>query len=336
MVADGPGLTTVLLVREESQIADARRQIATLARAVDFDEEVHGRIAIIATELATNLVRHGHGGRMLFRILGDRRGIELIASDSGPGMADVQECLRDGFSSNGTSGNGLGAIRRMAGVFDLFSAPGKGTVVLAQILADDRAQRSPLQLGAVCIPISGERECGDQWQVQVAGERTRIALVDGLGHGPDAAQAALAAIRVIEQTGQSAPAMVLERTHQAIAASRGAAMAVCDIEPAGAKPVIFCGTGNIAGVVIGREGQRSMISLYGIVGHQQRKTQEFSYPWSADSLLVMHSDGLQTRWSLDPYPGLRSRHPGVIAAILMRDFSRNRDDLCIVVAKEAR
>jgi anti-sigma regulatory factor (Ser/Thr protein kinase) len=336
MIADGPGLTTVMPISEDSQVAEARRRIASLARGLDFDEAGHGRIAIIATELANNLVRHGGGGCMLFRILADRSGMELIASDNGPGMADIQECMRDGFSTNGTAGNGLGAIRRMAGAFDLFSAPGRGTVVLTQIYVEGFPAREQPLFSALCIPMSGEIVCGDSWRVQACGARTRVAVVDGLGHGPDAAMASLAAIRVVEQAGSSSPAQVIELVHKAIAASRGAAMAICDFDLTGSQPATYCGIGNISGTVIGPEGQRSMISLNGIVGHQQRRTHEYSYPWTADSLLIMHSDGLQTRWSLDPYPGLRNRHPGIIAAILRRDFSRARDDLCIVVVKGER
>jgi len=128
------GQTLVLTVREETQIGESRRAIGVQARLLDFDESAQGRIAIIASEMATNLVRHGGGGEILCRLLPGDAGIELIACDRGRGMVDVEECLRDGFSTGGTAGTGLGAIRRLATTFDIYSVHGMGTVVLAQVL----------------------------------------------------------------------------------------------------------------------------------------------------------------------------------------------------------
>ncbi len=326
--------TTRLAIRDVSQVADARRQVAALIQAVGFDEEVLGRIAIIVTELTTNLLVHGHGGDLLCRALPGDEGLELIACDRGPGMADVQECLRDGFSTAGTAGNGLGAIVRLSSTFDLFSAPGQGTVVLAQVLVRREAPRRRFLIGAVCLPLIGESACGDDWLAQASGSRLRVIVVDGLGHGPEAAVAAQLAIASGSEAPDQPPALVLDRVHRAIAATRGAAVAVCDIDIERGS-VTFCGVGNIAGVLLGVQ-QRSLVSHNGIVGHQQRRTQEFSYPWIAGGMAILHSDGVQTRWSLDDYPGLRARHPAVIAAVLQRDFSRGRDDVCVVVAKEER
>jgi anti-sigma regulatory factor (Ser/Thr protein kinase) len=335
MSTDDSGLTTVITVNDESQIAEARRHVASLTRSMACDEAGHGRIAIITTELATNIIRHGHGGELLCRILGNGSGIELIACDHGPGMANIQECMRDGFSTNGTSGNGLGAVRRLSVVFDMYSAPGKGTVLVAQVAAPGPAHLPRMSIGAVCIPLAGESACGDNWRIQESSGGIRIVVADGLGHGVDAAHASLGAMRVVEETAKSSPRAVIETAHRAIGGSRGAAMAVCDIQVALGQTT-FCGIGNISGIVVTPEGQRNMMSHNGIVGHNQRKIQEFTYPWMDNAILIMHSDGLQTRWSLDEYPGLRNCHPSVIAAVLRRDFSRDRDDLCIVVVKVAQ
>jgi hypothetical protein len=100
----------------------------------------------------------------------------------------------------------------------------------------------------------------------------------------------------------------------------------------------FCGVGNISGVILSPdEGQRtSLVSHNGTLGHTIRKVQEFVYPWSPDSLLIMHSDGLATHWNLDRYPGLAVQHPSLISGILYRDFSRKRDDVTVLVARESR
>jgi hypothetical protein len=74
----------------------------------------------------------------------------------------------------------------------------------------------------------------------------------------------------------------------------------------------------------------------GIAGHEARRIHEFSYPFPDDGLLVLHSDGLKSQWSLDGYPGLAERDPALIAGILFRDFNRGRDDVTVVVARVSR
>ena len=108
-------------------------------------------------------------------------------------------------------------------------------------------------------------------------------------------------------------------------------MAVLD-EPAGV--IRFAGIGNIAAVVLNGAERRHLVSLNGIVGHEYRKVSEFAQPWQAQSVLVLHSDGIGTHWDLLRYPGLLGRDPSLIAGILYRDFTRGRDDATVVVLKE--
>ncbi len=74
-----------------------------------------------------------------------------------------------------------------------------------------------------------------------------------------------------------------------------------------------------------------MPSLPGIVGGQYRKAQVFDYADVTGNLLILYSDGLQSRWNLQEYPGLVHRHPAVIATVLHRDFCRGRDDVTVLV-----
>ena len=110
-------------------------------------------------------------------------------------------------------------------------------------------------------------------------------------------------------------------------ATRGAAVAVADLDSR-AGVVRFCGLGNITGSVTAPDaGRRQMVSHNGTAGLQARTMQEFAYPWTAGALLILHSDGLATHWSLDCYPGLARRDPSLIAGVLFRDFARGRDDV---------
>ena len=97
----------------------------------------------------------------------------------------------------------------------------------------------------------------------------------------------------------------------------------------------FCGVGNaVASLLIGA-ASRTMVSQNGTAGAEARRIQEFSYPWPADALLVMHTDGLSAQWQLPKYSGLRFRHPALVAAVLYRDFRRVRDDATVLVVRDA-
>jgi len=318
-------------------VAEARREVTGLARAIGFDESVIGRVALVVTEAASNLVKHTPEGQFLARAF-DRDGvaaIEVLALDQGPGMANTGESLRDGYSTAGSQGTGLGAIKRLSDEFDIYSIPGKGTALVAQLWSrrpPSGNRPAPLEIGAVCLPKFGEVACGDAWAVEWRGGHCVILVADGLGHGADAATASMAAVNALRTHPQLAPAAMIEFAHGALRGTRGAALAVADLDLT--LEVRYAGIGNIAGMVYSPHGARHMVSHAGIVGHEARKIQEFVYPWSQDSLLVMHSDGLATHWNLDQYPGLTSRRPSLIAGVLYRDFARGRDDVTVVVAKK--
>jgi anti-sigma regulatory factor (Ser/Thr protein kinase) len=326
-----------LQVTEKSAVAEARREVTGLARTVGFSENDIGRVAIVVTEATSNLVKHTPQGQLLARAF-DRGGvavIEVLALDQGPGIANVGESLRDGYSTAGSPGTGLGAIKRLADEFDIYSNPGKGAALVAQLWSRRPASGSrpaPLEIGAVCLPYPGDEVCGDAWAVEWRGGHCVILVADGLGHGPDAAVAARAAVNALRTHPELAPAALIEFAHGALRSTRGAALAVADLDLA--SEVRYAGIGNISCITLAPGGARHMVSHSGIVGHEVRKIQEFVYSWSEDSLLVMHSDGLATHWNLDQYPGLAGRSPSLIAGVLYRDFARGRDDVTVVVAKK--
>jgi hypothetical protein len=262
--------------------------------------------------------------------------LELLAIDRGSGMKDVGRCLQDGYSTGGTPGTGLGAVSRLSSTFDLFSAPGQGTVVLSRTARQAGASSSPapawsLEFGAVCIALAGEIECGDTWRIADDGARVGMLVADGLGHGPLAAKAAQAAAKAYGERPFDEPTALMNCLHQALSGGRGAAVACARLRP-GDLRVDYAGVGNICGTVATRERSRGMVSHNGTLGVQKLRTQQFEYEWALDSRVVMHSDGLSARWTLAAYPGLFGRHPAVVAAVLYRDFSRKRDDATVLVA----
>lgn len=292
-------------------------------------EEQANNAAIVASEAASNIAKHGLQGVVLLRELSS--GIEVLATDSGKGMADVSRSMSDGYSTTGTAGTGLGAIKRLSSMFDIYSRPNGGTSIVSRIV--DGAASSRLAVGVVNRPKVGEQLCGDAWASKQVGNEFWVVVADGLGHGPDAHQAALEAVRMFRQTsGHRSTTDALETMHGALRKTRGAAVAVAQIDLA-AGELRFAGVGNIACTVLGATTWKSMMSHNGILGHEVRRIQEFSNPWTPGSKLVMNSDGLST-WSLDRYPGLFARHPSLMAAVLYRDHWRKRDDVTVFVAQE--
>lgn len=313
-------------IRDSSAIGAARRDALRLATEVSLDGAASGRLGLIVTELATNLLHHAQGGELLLQgiALGDHGVVEVLALDRGPGIADLEKCLRDGYSSSGTMGNGLGAIRRLATEFDLVSAPGKGTVVMARIGANP-ARR----FGAICTALEGEAECGDAWRMAFSDdEGGALMLVDGLGHGASAAAAARLATEAFGGRPFDTPQTQLERAHHALTGSRGAAVAYAAWN---ARSLCYAGIGNIAARLAAHDSDRGLVSHNGTLGFQARRIQQFEYPLSSGNLLIMHSDGLSARWALGDYLGERPRHPALIAGMLYRDHRRGKDDATVVV-----
>lgn len=330
------GESIAIAVIESSQTGEARRAALALADRLNFGETERGRIGIVVTEVANNLIRHARGGILLLRAIEQTKtiGIEILSLDKGPGMADVEACLQDGFSTAGTSGNGLGAIHRLSDFLDLYSIKGQGTALLSRIWADS-ASHSPetnLEIGVVCLPKQGEEVSGDSWALQTEEHHSLLLVADGLGHGPAAACAATEAIKMFHDHAHRSPQGIIEMTHSALRSTRGAALAIADIN-FDQSFVRFAGVGNIAATILSATNHHNLVSYNGIVGHELRKIQEFTYPWYSNGLLIMHSDGLGTQWRLDRYPGLSQKHPSLIAGVLYRDFNRGRDDVTVLVAK---
>jgi anti-sigma regulatory factor (Ser/Thr protein kinase) len=321
-------------VIEGSQVAEARRAALACAATLRFDSETEGKVALVATELATNLVKHANGGELVVAAREDdlTTAVDLLALDSGPGMADWTRCLRDGYSTSGSPGTGLGAIRRASETFDVYSRQSYGTGVFARVASRSSAsvEYDGLALGALSVSYPGETECGDAWAVMSTPTVLRVVVVDGLGHGVSAAEASRAALDAFAAGRNDSPAATIVRMHQGMRHTRGAAAAVAELDT-GAGVVTFCGIGNIAGMIASAEGERHMVTHTGTLGHDARRIQLFSYPWPKGALLLLHSDGLATHWRTDDYPGLLSRHPALVAGVLYRDFRRTRDDATIVV-----
>jgi anti-sigma regulatory factor (Ser/Thr protein kinase) len=319
---------------DASRIGEARRYAARLAHAMAWDEVDAGRLALVVTELATNLVRHAQKGRLLLACRAEAGEVEVIAIDHGPGLANPDQCMSDGFSTGGTAGTGLGAVRRLSQEFDIHSSVPEGTVVVARLRPKTAAppELTRIEIRGISLAAPGETVCGDAWVACVDGERAAVMMADGLGHGPDAHKAAQAAMDVFRRDPLADLRGTLEQAHTELRATRGAAVCSLALE-ARAGVVRGTGAGNVLARVVSGVHDRSMMSQHGTVGVQMRSLQEVEIEWPAHAIVVVHTDGIESRWATKLLLPVLGRDPVLVAAILIRDHCRGRDDATVVVLK---
>ncbi|GAA1818809.1 SpoIIE family protein phosphatase [Planosporangium flavigriseum] len=313
-----------------------RRAASALGARLGLSDERVGELAILAAELASNLYKHAEAGQVLLRSLrrGDDAGVGIVALDAGPGMANAELSRVDGHSTTGTLGIGLGAIGRLATSSDLYSLPGRGTVVTAEVWAA-KVRGETAAVDGLSRPMSGESVSGDAWSTRLV-ERLQVMVCDGLGHGPLAAHASQTAVTAFREGPAGGPVAVVEHLHSNLGRTRGGALAVAEFDP-DAGTLRFAGLGNIAGHLVRPGGaaleRTGLVSLPGIAGHQRRTVREFTYPVEPGDLVVLHSDGVTDKWRLGEYPGLAMHTPLAIAATLLRDAGVRRDDATVVVVR---
>ncbi|UBU17233.1 ATP-binding SpoIIE family protein phosphatase [Nonomuraea gerenzanensis] len=326
-------MTGWVRAEDPSAVGAVRRKAVELAEAAGFDQVLIGQTAVAVSEAVSNLVKHATEGTVLVRLHPEAPAtVELITVDRGPGMADVARALRDGYSTSGTLGIGLGAISRIATGYDVHSLPGKGTV-LAMHFTAGRTPGPALLASGVTKPIGEETVCGDGFAIAETGPATTVLVCDGLGHGHIAAQATQRAVELFLNVREQEPAAIVERLHAGMSGTRGGAVAVARVEP---DQVLFAGLGNVSGWIAHAEGRQGMVSVPGIAGHQGGRLRQYTYELPAYATAVLHTDGLTDRWDPRLLPGLFSRTPVVIAAGLMREAGNRRDDACVVTVRPGR
>jgi anti-sigma regulatory factor (Ser/Thr protein kinase) len=322
-------------ISDEADPGALRRAVSAYADRAGASPKGRWRGELVATELATNLVRHAKpGGWVLMRPVPPGR-IELIAVDQGPGIADVAAVLDGGSTPPHPLGQGLGkglaAVRRASCGFDVYSQPGRGTTVLAVVdLTDDE---QPVTRSWAGVSIGIIEPCGDGWTVAELDDGLAVAVIDGLGHGRHASAATDAALVAFATRPDDVDGFV-RRANEAMRGTRGGAAAVCRLWPERGL-MKYTIVGNVSGRVVSAGPERGLVSSSGTLGLQVTppKTAVLECAFPADAMLVLWTDGLTSRFDLATRPELRYSEPAVVAATLHRDHSRERDDATVVVVR---
>lgn len=332
-------------VHDSTRVRDARIAAREACGQAGLAVARTSAAELVATELATNLLKHAGGGHMVVNLVaapavgGEAVSVQLFTLDHGPGIADVGAALRDGWSTAaGSLGAGLGSCQRSANAFHLYSLPGRGTVAAARIDPEPGRRgtpAAPVPAGGITTALAQAEQSGDAWSWVRSGSLVTLLLADGLGHGPKAAHASTAAVEELRHAAHLPPADILRRLHIALRPTRGAAVTVAQVDTDRGE-LSFAGVGNVGARVRTGDSWTSLVSHPGIVGaYFPAHVPVRRVPWRPDSLLVVHSDGLPSRWRPPEDPRLLAHDPSVVAGAILRDAGSParpaRDDTSVAV-----
>jgi anti-sigma regulatory factor (Ser/Thr protein kinase) len=327
-------------VSDPEDAGAVRRAIPRMATEQALDASLLAQAELVATELATNLVRHANpGGCILARTLATTRGtgIEVVSVDQGPGIADLDAALHGSsdMEHHDGLGCGLAAVRRLATDFDVYTHPGAGTAVMARLLPDGAAVAQ--RWSGVSVALDHGDECGDAWAIAEEGGQITAIVVDGLGHGAKAAEAAHAAITTFQADRNEELEPLAHHVHAAMRSTRGGAVSLCRLDPRQGRAE-FVGVGNVSGRLVADGSSQAMVSLSGTLGMELTppRIRRLTYELDDGAALVMSSDGVRDGFDLGAHPGLLEHDPLVIAAVIHAERRRGNDDATVVVVRPAK
>jgi anti-sigma regulatory factor (Ser/Thr protein kinase) len=332
-------------ISDIAHVGSARRAVHEVAEHIGFRGDNLAKLDIVAQEIGTNAALHtGVGGTLHIGTRGDKPDlIELLYLDRGPGIFDIDSALRDGVSTGGSLGAGMGAIKRLMDYFEVYSITDDpvhqtcsrrtvhGTAILTRKQVDGHDRDRIIRCGVMTRPRPGEDVNGDASLIKQRGPRRLISVIDGLGHGSGAHEAASVAIETLEQWAGEPVAEMIEALHQALRPTRGAVIALVIVDET-RKTLQFAGVGNIETRLYSPDQTTGPVSSHGTLGHRLGAVRPWICDWDGGTI-VMASDGLSASWTLDSYPGLISQSPQLIAGVLMRDHARETDDATVLVVR---
>jgi anti-sigma regulatory factor (Ser/Thr protein kinase) len=327
--------TDALPTIDEASVSAAREAVRAAGAGLGLDRTLIERVAIAASELVQNQLRHARGGRFAVRSVtrGGVPGLEILAADCGPGIAAPSAALAGPGPSPSSLGAGLEGARRMTHELDLDVRWGQGTCVRARAFAAPVPRRR--EVGVLGRALAGEPMSGDHAVFVREGEGVLVlAVIDGIGHGPLAEDAAAAAAAAFLAHRGSSPLLILEACDAALLGTRGAVMAVARIdEETGA--VEHGGAGNVTSRIERFRRTHTLATSMTTLGTRglKRKPMVETAAMAPDAALIMFTDGLTSRASLEGKAELLREHPIVIAERLMADHGRHNDDALVLVAR---
>ena len=343
----------ILEIDNEADVGVCRRKSVSLASKLGFDDVKTGEVAILVSELVTNVLKHGGGkGRIIICYLkteDDRKAIEIFCCDSGKGILNPGQALNDGFSVKNTLGIGLGTIRRFSDIFEIGQQiTDSSTIIDSNTLSENKhcirivkwlpetrwlGSNRSIITGAASRCVPGETLNGDAYVVHhLSPTKTIAAVIDGLGHGKEAHLASNIIKEQLLLKSELPLSDLVKYIHQASRGTRGAVIGIVFINTDISK-VYFVGIGNIEGFIVTATGKKNLISFGGILGHRIRTPQVFEFPYQKGDTICLFSDGINSRWNINDINW--KELPQNNADFLINNYSRLNDDATVLIINHA-
>lgn len=325
-------------VEDKSYVSFLKREIHNLATNAGFSSQRTGEIDIIVSELSSNLIKFVGVGEFLYRIATDAKGdfFELFCIDAGRGIPNLAQMMKDGSTTSQTLGQGLGAVKRLSDASSIYTLRNWGTVVHSKIYKEVQpnfVRRENIELGVVQVNMPGEAQCGDGYAVKYAHGGVFFFLGDGLGHGDHAYDAVQAAITAFKACRERSLVSIFQYIHQEVKKTRGLVGTIAFLDFKTNKWSL-CGIGNISTSIFTGLEVKNYTPYNGIIGlNIPRTLTESVFEVQKFQTLVMHSDGLRSRWNLSSLAGLLKHPSSIIAGTLFKEHARRTDDMSVLVAK---
>lgn len=331
----------VFQIAHLSDVSVVRQAAKVLAEVLGFDVKGVSEIAIAVTELSSNLVEHAGAGTITLTPLDEAecRGIQVESADSGPGITDIEQAMTDGYSTKGSGslGAGLGAVNRLMDEFRIQSEVGKGTTIICRRCLHDAApivKLSPLEFGAASHTYPGMEVCGDSFVFKQWDHFALAAVIDGVGHGRPAFEAAQAARTYIENHADQSLELIFQNVGYTCRSTRGVVMALARIDWLESK-LTFASVGNIEARLMGAVEPTNFMVRRGIIGYNAPRALTTEHRWTERNMLIMHSDGVKSTWRLEDFPELLGKSASVLAQRLLYTLDRGDDDATMIVVRGA-
>jgi anti-sigma regulatory factor (Ser/Thr protein kinase) len=317
----------------DSGVVLLRSKLRAVSRRMGFSDLKREHMELVCNEMVTNQNKFAEGnGLVQVWETGDPvPALDLFAIDYGKGILNVANAVQDGYTTAGTMGKGLGAIRRLSDQSEIYSLPVEhagdsdwhGTALWSRFYRDESDPEYFHDLGVYTRAYHDSSFNGDQIQVRTGATRTRWLHMDGLGHGREAAE-------VVEGIGhflddETPVDGLMQRLSTRLKGTRGAVAMISEVDTV-SRTMTICGVGDMVAYLIA-SGEKKAISFSpGVLGHAHRSLETFRFPFPDQALLITASDGLRRSMTLRTFPDLWRLHPQLIALVLGQVMGRHNDD----------
>jgi len=342
----------VIPISEIHDVGIAIRKVSKLSEELGFSEKELGEISIVVSELANNLIKHETiEGKIICSLIeeGTEKYIQIVSEDNGPGISNVETVVEDGYSTSGTLGIGLGAIKRLMSDFRITSNINDvktarynndwnqiGTKIITKKYLSQREDTANLsqsrtKFGIFSRSKYGEKYNGDNYFLQRFEDKTIAAVIDGLGHGQAASEAStIARLHLVENYKRPLD-IIINGLHARLKGTRGVVISIALIDDR--EGVLdYVGIGNILTRIFNPTTTPiSPLKFSGFLGYKLRNFRVIRYPWIKGNIIIMTSDGISERYDVKKDPNFLKQHPIIIANTILKEYGKSHDDATVLV-----